>query len=655
MTFGQNYVWPTRTGKQLTSNFGEFRDNHFHMGLDIRTKASSGHPIFAVNDGYVYRISTNFRGFGKAIYLKTNDNKIAVYGHLGRFSKSLEKRLFELQGKNQSYFVNKYFLQDEYLVKRGEIMGYSGNSGGSMGPHLHFELRNDQDQPLNPLTNGFPLVDNVPPIFMDLSIIPLVKGTHISNSPLPQSYSPVPLSSTVYTLKDTISITGTFGITTYVIDKIQTASYSYQIEKLELLIDSVSAFTVNYNLLDFSEGKSITTVYGQPIDHPKHDDFQKLYRLNSYPKLTIHNDNNNDAIDLSEGIHKIEINAWDSAQNKSILTFYIRSTASEHSVKHKTSLNLNEYPIFDNNNLFKPELIQLEKGTAFQIQTNIGSQDTFVAFIEKSDMLITFPLIKIDSDRYASNLINLNLFKNSQSCGFLFYSDSIRKYEFDFIPTLVFPDSKNTLFSIDSLCSVHVENAFYDTTLMWIIKYNHFTKFNLYNSKSNVYELYPYGIPFKNNVNISLAVDKDSRLEKCAIYTFNKKKSKWNYVSSSIDTTTNSITAKIKKPNIFSVLEDSKPPWFNYTYPKSGNSYLRDNIEKFKIIIDDDLSGINSSEKFLQVFLNEERIWVAYQPIEREISYNLRKSLSIGEHNLLINIHDRSGNSASKSIKFFIE
>ena len=73
LILGQDYVWPTNTGKELTSNFGEFRDKHFHMGLDIRTRSSVGHLLYAVNDGYIQRITTNFNGYGKAIYLKTNE------------------------------------------------------------------------------------------------------------------------------------------------------------------------------------------------------------------------------------------------------------------------------------------------------------------------------------------------------------------------------------------------------------------------------------------------------------------------------------------------------------------------------------------------------------------------------------------------------
>jgi hypothetical protein len=626
------------------------------MGLDIRTQSSIGHPLYAVNDGYIYRIATNFSGYGNALYLKTDDENIVLYGHLNRFAKRLGDRLFELQIENQSYYVNKYFKQDEFPVRRGDIIGYSGNSGSSMGPHLHFEFRNEYDQALNPMTHGFPLMDNLPPKILIFSIIPLATGTHIDNSPLPQNYIPTQLTSNVYTLKDTILVTGEFGIATRIIDKIQNASNSYQIEKLELLVDSISVFSVQYDLLDFSEGENIPTVYGQPVSHPRHDDFQKLYRLGSYPKLTLHQNEKTGIINLIDGIHKLEIHTWDAAKNRSTLTFYVKSQNSPKNIKYKTLLKLNEYVPFENNsNIFDPKLLQLEKGTIFKLNSDIRTSDRIVAFIEKPDAILTFPLIKIGIDKYASEMIDPYFFQDNNSCGFLIYSDTIQKYEYDFKPELILPNSNNTVFSKDSFCSVIIENVYYDTILTWLTKVTTPVKINSINRKSNIYQLNPYGIPFKNDATVSLAISKKTDLKHCAVYTFNKKKSKWDFENSRTDTINNIISTKLSEPNIFTVLEDTKPPWFIFTYPKHRQVYQKNTLKKFTFALGDNWSGIDRSEETLKVFLDGKRIWVAFQPIEKEISYSLRDSLSIGEHNILINIQDRSGNSASKSIKFFIE
>jgi hypothetical protein len=654
LLLSQDYVWPTRTGKQLTSNFGEFRDDHFHMGLDIRTNGSVGHPIYAVKDGYIYRIATNFSGYGKALYLKTANGKIATYGHLSRFSVQLENRLVRLQNENQTYFVNQYFTREEYPIKRGEVIGYSGNSGGSLGPHLHFELRNEIDQPLNPMTYGFSLIDHIPPKFLDLSIIPLATGTQIDNSSLPQNYIPQHSSQNVNILKDTISVNGKFGITTRVIDKIKNASHFYQINKLELLVDSISVFSVNYNLLDFGEEENFPTVYGQPINHLKRDYFQKLYRLESYPKLSIHPGDKTGIINLSQGIHKIEILAWDAAQNKSRLIFYIKSIVLPQKTKY--ILNLNNYPTFNGNSkVFNSELIQLEKGAIFQLQAEINSSNIIMAFIEKPDMLMTFPLIKVEEDKYASEMLNPYMFKDSKLCGFIFYSDKIQKYEFDFTPMFISPYSNNIIFSDDSLCSVKTTNTIYDTTLMWITKDTKLLKINSVNRKSNVYKFHPYGIPFKNSAIISLSMHNDINLDHCSIYTYNKKKTKWDFVKSYVDTINNTIIAISNIPNIFTILEDTKPPNFLYTYPKNQQTYSKDTLNKLIFTLSDDLSDINPSEENLEVYLDGKRIWVAYQPIKKEISYLLSDLLVLGEHNLLINIQDRSGNLASKAIKFFVK
>ena len=145
------------------------------------------------------------------------------------------------------------------------------------------------------------------------------------------------------------------------------------------------------------------------------------------------------------------------------------------------------------------------------------------------------------------------------------------------------PKSNNTVFSNDSLCNIKTENVFYDTILIWLTKVTAPLKTNSINRKSNFFKLKPYGIPFKNDATVSLAISKETDLKHCSIYTFNKKKSKWDFETSTIDTINNVISTKFSEPNIFTVFEDTKPPWFLFTYPKHQQSYAKDTLKKFII------------------------------------------------------------------------
>ena len=120
----QDYTWPTNLGKHLSSNFGEFRTTGYHQGLDIKTKGSIGHPVFAVSDGYISRIVSNFSGFGRALYLTLEDGQTAVYGHLSKFTPRLEDHLIEQQEKNQTYITNMFLSPGKFRFEKGDIIAY---------------------------------------------------------------------------------------------------------------------------------------------------------------------------------------------------------------------------------------------------------------------------------------------------------------------------------------------------------------------------------------------------------------------------------------------------------------------------------------------------------------------------------------------------
>lgn len=160
------YRSPVDIPISLSGNFGEFRSDHFHTGLDIRGGGAVGAPVVAVADGYVSRISVSPYGYGNALYINHSNGTVSVYAHLDRFDIKIAKWVEKQQYARKSFAVDLYPAADLFSVKRGDRVAFLGNSGSSAGPHLHFEIRNAKTQ--NPLNIGqmrlFKITDNIAPV-----------------------------------------------------------------------------------------------------------------------------------------------------------------------------------------------------------------------------------------------------------------------------------------------------------------------------------------------------------------------------------------------------------------------------------------------------------------------------------------------------------
>ena len=154
----------------LAANFGELRPNHYHMGLDIRTQHRENLSVYAAAEGYVARVEIEPFGFGQAIYIRHPNGYTTVYGHLNRFFPALEAYVHEQQYRQQSWQVDLAIPRGLFPVKKGEFIAYSGSTGGSEGPHLHFEIRlTAGDINLNPLLFGLPVPDRTPTAILRLA------------------------------------------------------------------------------------------------------------------------------------------------------------------------------------------------------------------------------------------------------------------------------------------------------------------------------------------------------------------------------------------------------------------------------------------------------------------------------------------------------
>ena len=167
--YSQNVASPLEIPLNLSGTFGELRNTHFHTGIDIKTKGKQGLKVKSIKDGYVVWIKVNKGGYGKSVYIKHPDGITSIYAHLKKFSNKIEAYVKNLQYQKKSYEIQNFPSAGDLSFKAGDLIGYSGNTGSSTGPHLHFEVRDSRtNNPLNPIKFGLDVIDTIKPIINSL-------------------------------------------------------------------------------------------------------------------------------------------------------------------------------------------------------------------------------------------------------------------------------------------------------------------------------------------------------------------------------------------------------------------------------------------------------------------------------------------------------
>ncbi len=318
------FMYPVEARIGLAANFGELRPNHYHMGLDCRTDQTENKIVKAAAEGYIARISIAPFGFGRAIYINHPNGMTTLYGHLNNFYPELEKYLKEKQYQLQSWEVSLEIPAGLFPVKKGQFIAYSGNTGGSQGPHCHFEIRETKtDKVLNPLLFGFPIPDNVPPTIVRLAMYDRCKSTY---SQSPKLFSLKKVNGNYTTIENIISVHTdkiSFGISAD--DKVSGSNNPNGIYEAVIYLDGTPLSGFQLDRISYDETRYMNAHIDYKTRAAGGSYIEHLSRLPGYPEGVYKDINGNGIIELTDdAVHQVKIVVKDPSANTSVLEFRIK-------------------------------------------------------------------------------------------------------------------------------------------------------------------------------------------------------------------------------------------------------------------------------------------------------------------------------------------
>jgi len=325
------FASPLNIPLSMTGAFSEVRDNHFHSGIDFQVQKKEGLPVFAVADGVISRIKVSPVGFGNALYIDHPNGFTSVYAHLKGYNDTITGYLRKNQYRLHSFDVDLFPLnKKEFIfVKKGDLIGYAGNSGSSGGAHLHFEIRNTKTEHIiNPLLVDLKVQDNYPPYIDFIKIYPDDLNSFIGTSNSATRFNVKRTGTSEYRLatKDTIAVWGSFSIGVQAFDYNQNQSDRNGFYRLEIFADKSGLFSMECDSFAFSESRYVNATIDYAANYNSGYRIVKSKKLPGNELSFFKSDAAGGVVKCTDNkIHEILITVSDVVGNKANLRFWIKS------------------------------------------------------------------------------------------------------------------------------------------------------------------------------------------------------------------------------------------------------------------------------------------------------------------------------------------
>ena len=612
-----NYLYPIEGFYALAGSFGELRSNHFHAGLDIKTGGQSGRPLRAIDDGYVYRIKISPYGYGRAIYLRHKDGRYSLYGHLQRFTDALEGYARKRQYETTQSAIEIYPQANEIPVRRGELIGYSGNSGSSSGPHLHFEIRDSTERTLNPLPYFKDLIhDHKAPILQEITLEPLGIDGRVRGEFITRRFVPKRVDGQ-YRIDGVIAVSGPVGLRYRAYDLLDAASNHCGINSSRLYLDDKLIYEFDIQRFGFDETRYLNV----HIDYAA-----RIRRKKSYERAFLDEENEFSAIRqhqhrgiiqlTDERIHQLRLELTDTHGNQSTVSLRLKRVQPE-----EVKIPFSYQP--------KPRMSHEVVGTILKLrvenprksyeegiyyENTFGDVHQLTPAYRKGNQLVF--LLQLDRHNCPQRVFDEE--------GML--DEVLPKWE------VVLPDRTN-LISYDDLQLLLPHESVYGESYLEIAK-----RPGTAEMLSDIYTFGDMSIPVFRRYLLSI-MPKDTSLSQYATIAY-RNKEKWIFIGSRVGKE-GRIFASTNDFGDFCLMVDSLAPEVRPLNFVNGGT-LSNSQRGLRLLVKDNFSGID--HRRISLKLDGKWIPIDYNYKRKVISHHFDQRPTAGLHTIEVEVYDEVGN-----------
>ena len=328
-----NYLFPITPGvtNTLAGTMGELRNSHFHSGLDIRTNNQTGAAVLAIQDGFISRITKSSYGYGNVIYVTHPDGNTSLYAHLDAFRGPIQDHVRKEQYSKKTFEIDLKFEPGRFNVRRGDTIALSGNTGGSTGPHLHFDIRDKEMNAINPLQYGFTEIkDRIPPMVIMVALRTMDKFSRI-NGKFGRYEFRAFRSGSSYRIP-AVKVRGTVGIEILAIDKMDLSPFQCGINEYELRANNRIVFKQTINKIEMPVTRGILSLMDHAVLENRGQRFNRLYVDDGNPLKFYSSLENKGLIRVKDDLVQVAVDMKDSYGNKSALVFDLKPDDSPENI-----------------------------------------------------------------------------------------------------------------------------------------------------------------------------------------------------------------------------------------------------------------------------------------------------------------------------------